>query len=303
LEAIAAIYRGDSVGHIVGGLSAGAIVSFVGFKWKTIKLRMGPRFTQIATNVATDFRWWLAWVFVVFIYLGMPSFIGAITRATRQQTAPVLRSASATDVARPNDKATALACPPASASAMELNSAKSQIDHLQQQLAQANAQITALQHPAIASMPIQSTGPISWNSSFGTSQTTDANGDPIFPAIIFSGTNSSSMPVQLKDAYIVSNMTGAKETLQVNMGYGPEHLAAIGDINQIPPKAQIELWALFNPVLHASDWVANWGAFRFHADYGDSKYDNTFDEQAIINYLSRYPNAHVGPHITKKSDH
>jgi hypothetical protein len=169
----------------------------------------------------------------------------------------------------------------------------------------ANALIAVLQsqrqRSAVAPTPIQSTGPISWNGSFGFSQSSDANGEAIFSAIIFSGTNISLAPVQLSNAYIASELTGAQETLQVNMGGGPEQLAAIAEINQIPPNAPIELWASFKPALHASEFLAQWGKLRFHAEYGDIKYDKTFDEQTITDYLSRYPNAHVGPHITRKS--
>jgi hypothetical protein len=210
----------------------------------------------------------------------------------------IKKFASGTDTAKASDEGKAVPSPPISVSAT------SQIDRLQQQLAQANSQIAALQsqrHPAIAS--IQSAGPISWNGSFGFAQGTDANGEAIFSAIIFSGTNISSAPVQLSTAYIASELTGAQETLQVNMGGGPEQLAAIAEINQIPPNAPIELWVPFKPALHASDFLAQWGKLRFHAEYGGIKYDKTFDEQTITNYLSRYPNAHIGPHITRKSGH
>ena len=223
----------------------------------------------------------------------------------RPNAPPPSLGRSATDVAKAGDRATSIACPPVPTPAPRESEVSASADRLREQLAQANAQIAVLQsqrqRSAVAPTPIQSTGPISWNGSFGFSQSSDANGEAIFSAIIFSGTNISLAPVQLSNAYIASELTGAQETLQVNMGGGLEQLAAIAEINQIPPNAPIELWASFKPALHASEFLAQWGKLRFHAEYGDIKYDKTFDEQTITDYLSRYPNAHVGPHITRKS--
>lgn len=183
------------------------------------------------------------------------------------------------------------------------NAATSQIADLQQQLDRANAEIRSLQtrqQQRITPPTSTASGaPIGWNGNFGFAQGTDANGEAIFSAIIFSGTNTSSVPVQLSNAYIVSELTGAQETLQVSMG-GPGQLAAIAEINQIPPNALIELWAPLKPALHASDFLAQWGKLRFHAEYGDIKYDKVFDENTVTDYLRRFPSAHIGPHITKK---
>lgn len=133
---------------------------------------------------------------------------------------------------------------PTFASSGELTQARSRIADLQKQLAEVRAEIGSLQQQRAATTtpaPTESGAPISWNGSFGFVQGTDASGDAIFSAVVFSGTNAGSMPVQLKDAYIVSGLTGAKETLQVNLRAGPGQLAAIGQINQIPPNARIEL--------------------------------------------------------------
>jgi hypothetical protein len=113
-QAIAAFYSGESIERGAVGLGLGVAVSFIGFKWRAIKVRMGLRFSQIATNVATDFRWWLALIFIVFVYLGAPGFLGAVIQAIHQQTRDISRSTSvsATDTAATSDKGTAIACPP-----------------------------------------------------------------------------------------------------------------------------------------------------------------------------------------------
>jgi hypothetical protein len=209
----------------------------------------------------------------------------------------IKKFASGTDTAKASDESKGVPSPPISASA------KAQIDRLQQQLAQDNAQIAALQsqqqRSATAPTHTESTEPISWNNSFGFSQTTDAKGELLLLAIIFNGTNTGLTPVQLNDAYIVSELTGAKEALQVSMA--PGQLAAITEINQIPPNAPIELWAPLKPGLNAADFLAQWGRLRFHAEDGGIKYDKVFDENTITDYLRRFPFAHFGPHVTRKS--
>jgi hypothetical protein len=209
-------YQRGFVGFVVG-------LPFValGVSWSWVNSWLRKRFPQFAESVTwviRDFRGWLLLIFIASVYLWGPHLLRQVRHIPAAS-----RTVSAKDVAKASDNATAFACPPISASAMELNSAKSQIDRLQQQLVQANTQIAELQnqrHPSITPTPIQSTGPISWNDSFAFSQTTDTNGELVLQAIIFEGKNTSSKPIRLINAYIISELTGEKEMLQVGIGIG-----------------------------------------------------------------------------------
>jgi hypothetical protein len=110
LEAIAAFDRGESAERVIGGLAAGAAMSIAGFNWTKIKVRMDPRFTRVATNVATDFRWWLAGAFILFIYLGAPSFI-RVARVSLQRPISAARAPALVALV-PSDQASAEVHPP-----------------------------------------------------------------------------------------------------------------------------------------------------------------------------------------------
>jgi hypothetical protein len=135
-------------------------------------------------------------------------------------------------------------------------------------------------------------GPITWQDGLSAWSTGDQEG-PLFLGVVLRGTSSDF--VDLKDAYFISEMTGEKKTLQIGIGPGPK-LAAIAEINQIPPGAPIELWATFDPPLRPLDFSTKWARFRFHAEYSGTIYDRFFDGAAMARTMS--PN--VGPHVTKK---
>jgi hypothetical protein len=107
-------------------------------------------------------------------------------------------------------------------------------------------------------------------------------------------------PVELTGAYIVSTITGEKKDLQVGIGPGPK-LAAISNINQLPPNALLELWGAFKPPgITFTDFETQWGAFHFHAEYAGIKFDKNFDREFVGNWLSQFPG--MGPHVTTKTE-
>ncbi len=265
----------------IGSVPAIAGLLTVANYWPQLRTSAGSWLVNHMEALTADLRWWFA--ILVFLFLGVswPRFIRLLHEKELAQQ-PTVGDADST---------------------AESTQSKSRIDRLQQQLAQANAQIAVLQsqppRSAISPTPVQLTGPISWNGSFSFSQTTDANGGLLLLAIIFDGKNTSSIPIQLTNAYIISELTGEKETLQVSMG--PGQLASIGEINQIPPGAPIELWATLKPGLHAAAFLERWGKLRLHAEYGNNRqYDRIFDQKTVTEYLNQFPFANLGPHITKK---
>jgi hypothetical protein len=139
-------------------------------------------------------------------------------------------------------------------------------------------------------------GPINWDSIVSPWTTGDTLGT-VFLGIGMTGVSNSL--VDLTNAYIVSELTGERISLQISTAPGPQ-LAQLSEINQIPPKVRIELWAKLDPSLHGSDLMAHWGRFRFHAEYSGVTYEHVFDENYMRNFISVFPGANVGPHITKK---
>jgi hypothetical protein len=105
--------------------------------------------------------------------------------------------------------------------------------------------------------------------------------------------------VQLTGAYIISEITGEKKVLQVEIAPGPQ-LAAISDINAIPPKALLQLWATFaSPGISPTDFIARWGSFRLYAEYAGIKFEKVFPLE-LVRSITQLAFPEVGPHVTPK---
>ena len=117
--------------------------------------------------------------------------------------------------------------------------------------------------------------------------------------VVIRGTITNPAPVQLTDAYIISEITGEKKILQVETAPGPQ-LSPLHDINEIPPKSLLQLWATFSsPGISPTEFVALWGSFLFHAEYTGIKYEKMFSRDAVQNFTQmQFPE--VGPHVTPK---
>jgi hypothetical protein len=138
--------------------------------------------------------------------------------------------------------------------------------------------------------------PIAWSDqlSFWT------NG--LLLGFVVRGNVTSPTPVQLTDAYVVSEITGERKFLKVEIAPGPK-LAAISDINEIPPTALLQLWATFpSPGITGTDFLAHWGSFVFHAEYAGIKYDKVFSRDTVESF-TRMQFPEVGPHVTPKELH
>lgn len=116
---------------------------------------------------------------------------------------------------------------------------------------------------------------------------------------VIRGTNTSATPVQLTNAYIISEITGERKMLQVEVASGPI-LAPISDINEIPPTANILLWVTFGSSgIPITEFLAHWGTFLFHAEYSDLKYDKVFSRDTVEKFAGMaFPE--LGPHVTKR---
>lgn len=66
--------RGDSFRAFVG-MGIGSALVFLGALWPWIKLRVGQPLARTAAEVAGNFKWWTASVFLLLAYLAVPTFM------------------------------------------------------------------------------------------------------------------------------------------------------------------------------------------------------------------------------------
>lgn len=74
---IDAIMKGD-LGRAVIPCILGLALFLSGSFWQSLKTTLGPRIAQTVTGVASDFRWWLAILLLLFLYLGSPRIMESI---------------------------------------------------------------------------------------------------------------------------------------------------------------------------------------------------------------------------------
>ena len=53
-------------------LVTGMVLFLISLRWSQLAAALGPKFSQTAISVATDFRWWLTAIFLLFLYAGFP---------------------------------------------------------------------------------------------------------------------------------------------------------------------------------------------------------------------------------------
>jgi hypothetical protein len=198
-----------------------------------------------------------------------------------------------------------------------LTAAKQTTDALEKQLAAANERIASLDAalkshtsptttpPVQASQPQPSsppndqgpTDPIRWEQlGFGF----QGGPEPMFTDIEVLSEITGTLPVEIKDAYIISGATGEKLLMMLDAGKEGKILPR--DANPIPNGIRFYLTATFSSPLSGLQLLSKWGKVLFFVAYDGKKYERTFDEEYMRNQLSRYPGSGLGPRITKKQD-
>jgi hypothetical protein len=74
LEAWSAWHH-DEIARALEYWGVGAMLATLGVFWVKLREWAGPRFTASATNVATDFRWWVGAVTVILAFLTFSPFV------------------------------------------------------------------------------------------------------------------------------------------------------------------------------------------------------------------------------------
>jgi len=272
------LYHGVAVNpRMVTFMAIGSAFAILGPTWPLIKTTIPRAFSATFTKAASDFRWWLVALVLIFVFVWGPQ-IYQRAMSSGQSSEPLFTQSQVTA------KIAAAVAP--------LNS---KISQLQAALADMTRQRdSALIQKPSRPLPLPSpiSGPITWSPDL-TAWNTGDNEGPLLLGIGVRGITSGF--ADLKDAYIISDVTGEKKTLEVSTAPGPQ-LSPISQINQIPPGAPVELWAAFKPPgIRPNDLLTQWHTFHFHAEYSGIVYDRVFDVTALAN---QFPN--MGPHITKK---
>jgi predicted DNA-binding transcriptional regulator AlpA len=136
--------------------------------------------------------------------------------------------------------------------------------------------------------------PIIWQQPFqlmpiGTTSGTQIGG------MYFQGISNSQ--IQMKEAYIVSEMTGHKEQLKANVQYKGEF--AVDQVD-IPPGASVDLIFEWKPEISVKDFLDQWGKFRFVAIYNGITYEKSYDENFVRGLIQNTIPGVIGPRMTPK---
>ena len=104
----------------------------------------------------------------------------------------------------------------------------------------------------------------------------------------------------IRDAYIISNLTGHKEQLRVPNPAKIQETWAIEEIEPIATGAPVYLTYRWVQPIPVSDFLNQWGAFEFHVTYDNKEYVRSYAQDYVNDKLAREMPGVIGPRITKK---
>jgi hypothetical protein len=115
------------------------------------------------------------------------------------------------------------------------------------------------------------------------------------------GTNTSNSAIQLKEASILSELTGLKQPLLVNIPY--KGATPLDRVNAIPPGAAVDLIIEWKPEVEIKQFLAQWGKILVKVDYENLSYEQRYDEDYIRKKAIReFPQEGIGPRVTIKGE-
>jgi hypothetical protein len=143
------------------------------------------------------------------------------------------------------------------------------------------------------SMP-EDQSPITWQEEF---QWNWSSG-PKMAWIRFVG--RATALAHIKDAYIISDLTGHREQLSVANPINFAEQWKIDEIEPITAGASVMLVYEIQPQLSISDFLSVWGTFELHVIYDDKEYVKKYLPDYINDKMTREMPGIVGPRVTKK---
>jgi hypothetical protein len=143
--------------------------------------------------------------------------------------------------------------------------------------------------------------PLVWSRTPILGSSKDSDGTIYAHTIGIVGKNIGTEDVQLDDIYIVSDITGARLDLKVQIPN--EGIITAKETNPIPPDAFIQLSSdEFNPTVGVSekDFLRDWGAISFVAEYGGQKHQTSFGHATIEALFDAQRPNFVPPQVSRK---
>jgi hypothetical protein len=143
--------------------------------------------------------------------------------------------------------------------------------------------------------------PLVWSRTPILGSTKDADGTIYAHTIGIVGKNIGTEDVQLDDIYVVSDITGARVDLKVQIPN--EGTIPARETNPIPPDAFIQLSSdEFNPTggVSEKDFLRDWGAISFVAEYGGQKHQTSFNHATIEALFDAQRPNFVPPQVSRK---
>jgi hypothetical protein len=144
--------------------------------------------------------------------------------------------------------------------------------------------------------PPEDQTPVNWQPDFQLNW----SGDQKIYWIRFIGV--STAVAHIKDAYVVSTLTGHKEQLDVANATNFNERWKIDRIEPIPTGANVLLVYEPKPSPSLSDFMNQWGAFEFHVVYDDKEYVKIYSQAYINSKMAREMPGVFGPHVTPRND-
>lgn len=136
--------------------------------------------------------------------------------------------------------------------------------------------------------------PVNWQTEFQLNY----EAGPKFIWIRFVG--QATALAKIKDAYILSSLTGRTSKLQVVDLSNQAVAWSIEEIEPIPSGATVILICRFQPSLPPSDFQSQWGAFQFHVVYDNKTFVKTYSQEYVSEKLIQYLPGVLGPRVTPK---
>lgn len=156
--------------------------------------------------------------------------------------------------------------------------------------------------PSSPTQQPRSDEPLVWSRTPILGSTKDADGTIYVHSIGIVGKNIGTEVVQLDDIYIVSDITGARVDLKVQIAN--EGTIPAKETNPIPPDAFIQLSSdEFNPTggVSEKEFMRDWGAISFVAEYGGQKHQTSFGHGTIEALFDAQRPNFVPPQVSRKS--
>jgi len=278
----------------LGFAVAGPLVSYI-FR------QASSRLSSTIRAASENFYVWLVLILLIFVYgIGSDLYWHVTTTPLEAQKTTLVGWLRQAQQGRDHALTTVV----------EIEQLKQERDQLKQQLAAAQSQLQDYQrqlsaaqqaaHTSTAPPPPEDQIPISWQPDFqfnwyGT-QKPDAG--PRMAWIRFNG--HATALAHIKDAYIISSLTGHKEQLDVA---NPANFSDKWNFDQIEPittGAQVTLIHEWQPPLLVAEFLSQWGAFEFHVVYDAKEYVKSYSQNDVGDKIAREMPGVVGPRVTKK---